>query len=112
MANAIKKLSFILVPMTILFFVTTFIANNAEQGGAFYSAITVCANILLVLLPILFVITLGLGMAVMLRVIMSSQMSTVGRKQHEKLPMAHFLACVICFILYFIFVYSILTKGA
>lgn len=33
MANAIKKLTFILVPLTILFFVTTFIAGNAEHAG-------------------------------------------------------------------------------
>ena len=112
MANAIKKLTFILVPLTVLFFVTTFIAGNAEHTGGFYSALTICANILLVVLPILFVVTLGLGMAVMLKVIMSSQMRTVGRKPLEKLPMAHFIACIICFVLYFIFIYNIFSTGA
>lgn len=112
MANAIKKLSFILVATTILFFGTTFIAGNAGEGGAFYSAMAICANILLVILPILFVVTFGLGMTVMLRVIMSSQTSAVGRKQHEKLPMAHFVASIICFILYFIFIYYVFSPGA
>lgn len=115
MEKAIKKLSILMVALTVTFFITTFVGGNADLfllSGALYKIFIVVANLLIFLVPIVFMVIFVLGMTVMLRTIMTKQTRIVGSKKTEKLPMAYFLISIICFIIYFIFVSAIFSAGA
>lgn len=115
MEKAIKRLSILMLALTVTFFSTTFVGGNAEffsLNGVVYQIILTTANLLLFLVPVVFLVIFLLGMSIMLRTIMTKQTRVVGNKMTEKLPMVYFIISVICFVLYFIFVSAIFSAAA
>ena len=114
MEKAIKNLSFIMIGLTITFFLTTFIGGNAQSLGlgAGISQLTITiANLTLYIVPILFTAIFFMGMSIMVRTIMAKQSRVVGSKYKEKVPMLHFIISIICFVLYYLFVSAVFSTA-
>ena len=112
MEKYIKNCSIALCIMVVIFYLNMFGAANAEvlQLPDFMLQIMVIgANAFLFLIPVLFLVIFGFGMAGIFKRTLNNQNRSIKRPM-EKFPTVWFIVAIACFILYYTFVSAILAS--
>lgn len=113
MEKPVRYISLISGSLTILFFISMFIgagmgANNVT--GTPYRIIATIANILLFVVPIVYMVVLTSGLMCFLKRTMFGRNTAIGQRNlsKEKFPTLFFVGASILFALFFIFVMAIM----
>lgn len=101
--------------LTALFFLSSFLGVNVEALGlsaGVAKIVIYTANILLYLLPVVFIVIFTIGMSMLLKTMMASNQRLFSKKETEKLPMVPYIMAIVSFILYLIFVTAVFSGAA